>query len=407
MVRAAVLGVALLAASAGGAQAAPAVREGTLVAVPREDAAGSSEYFLRSGATLRELRLERPPRVAPGARVRVTGEAGGGRIAVTSLRRLAAAPAAEPVAGRRSVLVMPVTWNWPASLTPAAAAAQIAGPTSDWFAEVSGGRFALTATATPWLTIPPSDCEDIAAVRDRTLAAARAAGYEPSAYDHEAILMYGDRALRVVGPRHDARPHDLVQRLLRHLRDGPRARPQPRPAPRGRGGVRRRRGRVRGLPEARRRLRRGGVRRRLRRDGRVGQRGPLQRRAQADARLAGRRRRRARARQAVALAPYAGGAGVRAASVQAGGDEFVLEYRRPAGLDAFLAAWPQATSGVLVREATEGPGRRTYLLDAQPDGRTASPALEPGRELALPGGVRLRVEAASPSEAVVSLSGPG
>jgi hypothetical protein len=396
--------VALLAADR--APAAPLQEQGTLVAVPREDAAGTSDYFLRTGSALRPLRVARPPRAAPGARVRVTGEAGGGgRVAVRSLRELAP-PDREPVAGTRSVLVMLVTWTGPDGLTPAAAADQIASRTSGWFAEVSGGRLALTATATPWLAIPPTDCEDILEVRRRALAAARAAGFEPAAYDHEAIVTppsagcaWAGRGAMPGGTTwfngsFDTRVtvHELGHNLgLNHAASAICADAA------GAYVAYREPVRSCAIEEYGDAFDAMGASRN------VGHYNAAHKRALGwlggdVAELA--------PGDAVALAPYVGGTGVRAASVRAGGSELVVEYRRPAGLDAFLTAWPQATSGVLVHDATEGPGARTYLLDAQPDGLAASPALEAGRVLDLPGGLRLRVDATGPEQAIVSLLAP-
>jgi hypothetical protein len=401
-----VAAVALVLLAAPGAPAAPVQREGTLVAVPREDAAGGADHFLRTRATLRPLRLERRPRAAPGARVRVTGTTrADGRIAVASLRELAPADA-EPVAGTRSVLVMLVAAGDPSGLTPADAARQIEDGTSRWFGEVSGGRLALEATATPWLAVPRTDCDDLQAVRQRALAAARAAGFEPAEYDHEAIVTPGSAGCPWAGRGQmpgrttwfngafDTRitVHELGHNLgLHHAssaictdaagtfvpwRDPLRACAieeygdafDAMGASRNVGHFNAAHKRALGwLGDGLAELAPGGT---------------------------------------VTLAPYAGGTGVRAAAVRAGGADLLLEYRRPAGLDAFLAAWPQVTSGVLVHDATEGPGARTYLLDAQPDGRVASPALEAGRMLELPGGLRLRADAAGPEAATVSLLTP-
>ena len=336
----------------------------------------------------------------------MTGEArANGRIAVASLRQVARAEA-EPVAGTRSVLVMLVTWSHPAGLTPADAAWQIEARTSRWFSEVSDGRLTLTATATPWLALPSTDCDDIQLVRRRAIAAARAAGFEPAAYDHEAIVMPGYAECAWAGRGQmpgrttwfngyfDTRvtTHELGHNLgLHHAAAAICA---------DAAGVY------------------------------VAYRDPVRSCAieeygdAFDAMGASRNvgHYNAAHKQAlgwlgddvaelapgstVTLAPYVGGIGIRAAAVRAGGGEFVVEYRRPAGIDTFLYAWPQAISGVLVHDATEGPGARTYLLDAQPDGRAASPALEAGQTLELPGGLRLRVDAAGPEQATISLLAP-
>ena len=394
-----------LCVTAGVASAAPVQRVGTLVGIPREDPADTIDYYLESGTTLRRLDLPRPPRVRPSARIRVAGTAkANGRIDVTSIERLALARAAA-VTGLRSVLIILVTAADPGPLRPAEAAAQMNGPTSDWLSEVSDGRVRLSATATPWLTVPEIVCEDISGLGETAITAAQALGFEPDAYDHVAVLFPSSPAcgwtarsqtlgrLSWFNGRFDtaATVHELGHNFglnhsaAAHCRRDDRTwivhvspiqscslveRGDPFDAMGVLGGL--------GHFNAAHKKALGWL------EGRIADIGPG---------------------ETATLTPYVSGFGLRAAAVKAGEGEFVFEYRRAEGFDSFLTRWPGATRGVLVHAMPDGPNTWTYLLDGQPDGDISSPALHAGQTVWLPG-VQVRVDSVSPSQARLSVLGP-
>jgi hypothetical protein len=151
-------------------------------------------YGVETGDRLYLLRGLAVHKFRPQQRVAVTGTVSGDTIDVASITATAAAPAqAAAVIGTHSVLVIMVWWpgQGPDSLTAQQAVNQIAGPDDAFYRESSYGALGLTATATGWLELPaaPSSCDDLGTLQNGADAAARSAGYDPGAYDHDMIYV--------------------------------------------------------------------------------------------------------------------------------------------------------------------------------------------------------------------------
>ena len=83
-----------------------------------------------------------------------------------------------------------VYWVSPDGVTPQQAVSQVGTTDDAWYRETSYGQMGLTATATPWLKIDaPAACDDIGTIRESAAAAAVAAGYDPTAFDHDMVYM--------------------------------------------------------------------------------------------------------------------------------------------------------------------------------------------------------------------------
>jgi hypothetical protein len=117
---------------------------------------------------------------------------------------------------------------------------------------------------------------------------------------------------------------------------------------------------------------------------------------------------------AVTLSPLAARTGVRALTLTAGSDSYVVEYRRPVGLDAWMASAQIAgwgTLGVSIRREFHASAnfmaRESFLLDgdpstADPDFGNLDTAVKPGTWVNLAGGqLAIRVVSQSSSGAVV------
>ena len=393
------------------AAAEPVSLTGRVVTVAVDRAGGGAEeQWLHSAG--RHLRLRRAAgrrgaELPSGTQVEVRGELAGATVVADAVQ--VTAPAAAPeAAARRRVLVMLVHWTGPDAVTPASATAQVGATDGAWFAAASHGRLGIEATATPWLALPASSCSDYYGVLARAREAARARGLDPAAYDHEMVYFPRDPAcgawagMAEIGGRVSwingamdtrATVHELGHNLgLRHAgavtcRDGA------------------------GIPVT---LRAGA-------DGcSVDEYGdPFD--AMGSSTHAGHfsagakhalgwlagRTQTVTADASVTLAPVESSTGVQGAVIPTAAGGYWVEYRRPQGLDAFLSGYPGATDGVLIRaQAASG---ATHLLDLRPDaGRfLGDAALPAGASWTTPEGIAIRVDAASGTEATISVRMPG
>ena len=76
--------------------------------------------------------------------------------------------------------------------TPASADFAFNSRANEWFHRVSYGKFAISATATPWLPIAQVSGCDSTTLTNESDAAMRTAGYSPSGYDH-VVYYFPDR----------------------------------------------------------------------------------------------------------------------------------------------------------------------------------------------------------------------
>jgi hypothetical protein len=405
-------GVALPGPLAPSASASPsAALEGRLVtvSVDHEDGASEESWLQHGGRHLRVRGAAAGPggrEPVSGARVRIRGELAGTTVQAESVEVLAPAPAVEP-AGRRRVLVMLVQWTAPDAVTPASAAAQV-GPTADaWFTEASLGRMGTQATVTPWLAIPASSCADYYGILARAREAARARGLDPAAYDHEMVYFPRDErcpswaGMAEVGGRVswingvlDTRVtvHELGHNLgLRHAGSL---------ACRDTGGTP-----VVLDPRA------GACTHEEYGDafdamGGSGHAAHFSASAKHGLGWLDGRIETVTADASLTLAPVAAPAGLQGAVIPATARSYWLEFRRPQGLDAFMTAYPGITDGVLIR--AQAPSAGTQLLDLRPGlpGAFGDAALPVGRTWTTPEGIAIRVDAAGPAEARVSVRMP-
>jgi hypothetical protein len=151
-------------------------------------------YGVETGDRLYMLHGLKRHGLAPQQRVEVTGTVSGDAIDVASITATGASLArAATVTGTHSVLVIMVSWTGqpPDTVTAQQAVDQIAGPDNAFYGETSYGALGLTATATGWLQLSavPSSCDDLATLQNGADAAARAAGFDPDAYDHDMIYV--------------------------------------------------------------------------------------------------------------------------------------------------------------------------------------------------------------------------
>jgi Gametolysin peptidase M11 len=189
--------LAALLIAAGGASAASsqiALRGTFLVAHAdgRDGAKDANFYLLKTSSGYFDLHLSATPKLKPNQPVVATGARQGRALYVSQIKATAPAPAAAPAAQTLSTLVMLVSWpsaspDW---ITPAAAQFQVGSTDDDWYEEVSYGRVGMSATATPWLTIPdPGGGCPLAEIWFGAEAAAAASGYNPAAYDREMFYV--------------------------------------------------------------------------------------------------------------------------------------------------------------------------------------------------------------------------
>ena len=76
--------------------------------------------------------------------------------------------------------------------TPASADFAFNSRANEWFHRVSYGKFAISATVTPWLPIAQVSGCDLTTLTNESDAAMRTAGYSPSGYDH-VVYYFPDR----------------------------------------------------------------------------------------------------------------------------------------------------------------------------------------------------------------------
>ena len=312
-----------------------------------------------------------------------------------------AAPAPDVTA--RSILVMLVYWTEPDAVTPEEAADVVGEQDSAWLAENSYGAVRTTGAATPWMPIAHSDClNDRAGIHADAVAQARARGFEPNDYDTVMVyfpaadcggyagLAEGSRLVFLNGHMGTfITIHELGHTMgLAHspavsCRDLTGA-----PVPLSEDCSRSAQGDSfdtmgnsffgAGHFNAAQKARLGWL------DGRV----------------------RTVTRHArVSLAPYETTSGTKAVEVATGARRYWLEYRRPLGVDAFLAGHPGAVDGVLVH--AESPVGGTDLLDMRPGTSDLSDAALPaGSAWTTPEGAVIRVESATGKGAIVRVEVP-
>ena len=108
----------------------------------------------------------------------------------------------------------------------------------------------------------------------------------------------------------------------------------------------------------------------------------------------------------VTLAPLESSGGTAGAVIRTTERDYWLEYRRPVGVDAFLTGYPKATDGVLIH--VDDARDDVYLLDARSDANRwfTDPALPAGSSWTPPEGITIRVDAATGTEAPVTVRMP-
>ena len=390
------------------ADAAPKKLEGRLeVSVIDGPTSAAYEYAVVTRDKKRiKLKLSKRPRIEPGAEVRVSGDLAADTLAVDAIEQTAPAPDA-PEAGRRRILVMLVQWTAPDAMT-SARAQNVFGPQDDaWFNDVSFGKVRTEATATPWMRITPSTCAQPEAMLVRAQEAARQLGYEPAAYDHQVVYFPREDACwwagwaNVRGPNIwlngflDLRitTHELGHNLgIWHANtldcsDG--AGRQVTLTAQSEGCL----------------------------DDEYGD--PFD--AMGGSSLVGHysaahkhalgwiegRVQTVTGDTTVTLAPLeSSGGGSAGAVIRTPARDYWLEYRRPIGTDAFLTGYPEATDGVLIH--VDDARDDVYLLDARPDANRwfTDPALPAGSSWTTPEGITIRVDAATGTEARVTVRMP-
>jgi hypothetical protein len=190
-----VLAVLAWSAAGGTASARKGSFVGRLVVVKAERPGQTTLRYLHAGRRYLRVHLPRSERrIRAGARVRVSGRLRGKRLVASDVVVLRRAPAAAEATGTRSLLVVLVRWDGKTlATTPATAKDAVfgAGPasTASWYASVSHGLLALTGEVTPVLTIasPAATC-DIYGLARAADAAAEAAGYTLDSYDSRMIV---------------------------------------------------------------------------------------------------------------------------------------------------------------------------------------------------------------------------
>ncbi len=187
--------VSCLAASGiADAGATPDSRFQGRLRIVHADAPFGSEttYWLESAGTTRQLSLDEADAPGPNTRVEVAGVRDGATIDVDSIEETGPPPSPGP-SGNQRILIMLAGYSPQDAVTSTSAEQQIGQVDSDWYRGTSYGAAWLTATATPWMTIPDrsvggTTCKIYGIFSDAE-AAAVALGFNPSAYDREMVYV--------------------------------------------------------------------------------------------------------------------------------------------------------------------------------------------------------------------------
>ncbi len=308
------------------------------------------------------------------------------------------------VTGTRSVLVMLVHWTAPDSVTQASAANQIGTIDSDWFSSVSHGQLRLTATATPWMAVSPTDiCTDAAQydLLAKAETAALANGYNPAAYDHEMIYfpnanclwagmgMMPGRVTWISGwLTTGVTVHELGHNLGLPHSHSLTCTETGTPVVLGSSCTETEYGDlfdVMGSAD-------GG--------------GSFNAAQQETLGWIAGRVQTLSAPATLTVAPLENATGTAAVKVVTPSRTYWVEHRRAVGVDAFLGGYPGATDGVLVHIGGQVNG--TDLLDGRPgtQGGFADAAIPAGSTWTSPDGLVLRVNSSSTAGVSISVSGP-
>jgi hypothetical protein len=382
------------------------------------DAPTASGYddVLLSGNHHYRLRL--PPGAAPqpGARVTVAADrAAEGRLDVASFTTVPAVrEAARPAAatnGVTRVLTILAYWTAPDTVTPARVKQQILVDDDAWFREVSYGQVGLTGAVTPWVRIAAPTggrCYEFAAeLMAAAQAKAKAIGYDAAGYDR-TILYFprctGGDTKNVAGWAFEPGTHVWLNGYMDRRTSVHEQ------------------GHNYGMGHARSyACTSGGVRVTLGTTCVGSEYGDPYDAMGASSNaahfgaynkdlagwLGGRKRVLTTASGTFVLAPYEQASSslpVAVVKSPVPGRAYWLEYRRPVGYDAGLAAG--ATGGVLVRLQDRTAGAGQWLLDATPgDATFATSVVRAGTSWTAPDGVRIAVGTIGATGAHVTVTG--
>jgi hypothetical protein len=193
----AALAALLLAAGSASAATREITVRGTFLIAHADGRNGVSDanfYLLKTSTGYFDLHLSKTPKLKPNQRVVVTGAEQGRQLFVSAIKATAPTPAVAAAQAAQTLSALVILVSWPSappdSVTPADAEAQVGSTDDAWYQEVSYGRLGMSATATPWLTIPDpgGDCP-LGEILTSAEAAAAASGYNPAAYDREMFYV--------------------------------------------------------------------------------------------------------------------------------------------------------------------------------------------------------------------------
>lgn len=398
--------VGLMSPSA--ASAVPKTIEGRLVVVHIDDFSKPGfDYWLETSDKRVKLKIKSKPRIKPNARVRVEGDLKDDTLEVDSIQTMDPPPAID-TATRRDVLVMLVNWTAPDSLTSARAAGQVGDTDHAWFGEASYGLMGTDATATPWMTLTPQKCGDYYTLLSAAENAARARGFDPSAYDHRMVYFPRDSSCGWAGLGQigggvtwingymDTRVtvHELGHNLGLYHSDTLSCYDS--------------QGAQVTLSADTSRCNYheyGDDFDAMGASNHVGHFNAAQKHA---LNWLGGRVQTITADSTVSLTPFESGSGLKAAVIPTTTRSYWLEYRQAIGVDSFLSAFPGISDGVLIHSAGERPYEGPALLDARPDAFASfsDAALAAGMRWTAPDGVSVEVDTVTGAEARVTIRMP-
>jgi len=146
---------------------------------------------IASGGTTYRLHGKSSYPFRPGQPVQASGTVAGHDLTVATL---SAAGSSVPTPSSMNVLVELVNWTAPDAVTSAQAQQQYAVTNNTWFNNDSYGAMSVTASATNWLTIaaptdpdgtgPNTACDNIGTIQSEGDQAAAAAGYNPATFSN-------------------------------------------------------------------------------------------------------------------------------------------------------------------------------------------------------------------------------